>query len=107
MLPDDYDLPVFAGATVDFVIHYDPAHEEAALLLARRLFAELGLRIESMTLIPEAGRDFDLWLDGELVHSTAAAGREPSAQQAARLAFAIIERQENARSTDTSRANHP
>ena len=107
MLPDDYDLPFFDGATVDFVIHYDPAQEEAALLLARRLFAELDLRIESMTLIPEAGSDFDLWLDGQLVHSTDAAGREPSAQQAARLAFAIIEREENGRSTDTARPDRP
>jgi predicted Rdx family selenoprotein len=107
VLPDDYDLPVFEGATVDFVIHYDPTQEEAALLLARRLFAELDLRIESMTLVPEAGSDFDLWLDGERVHSTDAAGREPSAQQAARLALAIIEREENARSTDTFGPDHP
>ena len=106
MLPDDYDLPVFSGATVDFVIHYDPGQEEAALLLARRLFAELDLRIESMTLVPQPGSDFDLWLDGELVHSTAAAGREPSAQQAARLARAIIEREENTGSTDSFRADH-
>jgi len=102
VLPDDYDLPVFDGATVDFVIHYDPPQEEAALLLARRLFAELDLRIESMTLIPQSGGDFDLWLDGELVHSTRASGREPSAQRASMLARAIIEREENSRSTDTS-----
>jgi len=107
VLPDDYDLPLFTGATVDFVIHYDPTQEEAALLLARRLFAELDLRIESMTLIPLPGSDFDLWLDGQLVHSTGAAGREPSAQQAARLARAIIEREENTGSTDTSEADQP
>jgi predicted Rdx family selenoprotein len=107
VLPDDYDLPVFEGATVDFVIHYDPVEEEAALLLARRLFAELDLRIESMTLIPLAGSDFDLWLDGELVHSTRAAGREPSALQAARLAREILEREENSRSTDTFGPDHP
>ena len=107
MLPDDYDLPVFDGATVDFVIHYDPAQEEAALLLARRLFAELDLRIESMTLIPIEGSDFDLWLDGALVHSTSAAGREPSAQQAAGLARAIIAREENTGSTDSSKADQP
>jgi predicted Rdx family selenoprotein len=107
VLPDDYDLPVFDGATVDFVIHYDPAGEEAALLLARRLYAELDLRIESMTLVPEAGSDFDLWLDGELLHSTRTEGREPSAQQASRRARAIIDEQENARSTDTSRPDRP
>ena len=97
MLPDDYDLPVFAGATVDFVIHYDPSQEEAALLLARRLFAELDLRIESMTLIPEDGADFDLWLDGELVHST----------RAAELARDLIAREENTSSTDTRSADRP
>jgi predicted Rdx family selenoprotein len=106
VLPDDYDLPVFDGATVDFVIHYDPAQEEAALLLARRLFAELDLRIESMTLVPEADSDFDLWLDGQRVHSTRAEGCEPSAQQASRLARAIVENEENSRSTDTSRPDH-
>ena len=107
MLPDDYDLPVFDGATVDFVIHYDPAQEEAALLLARRLFAELDLRIESMTLIPIGGSDFDLWLDGQRIHSTGQSGREPSAQQAARLARAIIEREENISSTDSSDDDQP
>jgi predicted Rdx family selenoprotein len=107
MLPDDYDLPVFDGATVDFVIHYDPDQEEAALLLARRLFAELDLRVESMTLVPEAGSDFDLWLDGELIHSTRAAGREPSAQAGSALARAIIEREENSRSTDTQKPDRP
>ena len=107
MLPDDYDLPVFEGSTVDFVIHYDPAQEEAALLLARRLFAELDLRIESMTLIPADGSDFDLWLDGELIHSTGQAGREPSAQRAAAQARTIIEREENVRSTDTQKLDCP
>ena len=100
MLPDDYDLPIFDGATVDFVIHYDPAQEEPALLLARRLFAELDVRIESMTLVPEPGSDFDLWLDGERVHSTLASGREPSALQAARLAWQLVAAEENNSSAD-------
>jgi hypothetical protein len=91
VLPDDYDLPVFEGATVHFVIHYPPPREEAALLLARRLFAELDLRIESMTLVPGETEDFDLWLDGERVHSTAQSGGEPSAARGARLAWARIE----------------
>jgi predicted Rdx family selenoprotein len=102
VLPDDYDLPVFEGATVDFVIHYDPSQEEAALLLARRLFAELDLRIESMTLVPEAGADFDLWIDGELVHSTRSSGREPSALEGSRRARAIIEREESGSNTGST-----
>jgi predicted Rdx family selenoprotein len=94
VLPDDYDLPVYEGATVDFVVHYDPAQEEAALLLARRIFAELDLRVESMTLVPEAGSDFDLWLDGDLIHSTLKSGREPSAMQASKRAWEIIRAEE-------------
>ncbi len=87
MLPDDYELPPYDGPTVEFVIHYDPNDEEKALLLARRLFAELDQRIGGLTLTPEAGHDFDVWLDGELVHSCAATGREQSAQQIAALAW--------------------
>lgn len=103
MLPDDYDLPVFEGATVDFVVHYDPSREDDALLLARRLFAELDLRIESMTLVPDEGSDFDLWLDGELIHSTRQAGSDPSAMRASQLAWQRLRAAENARSTDSSR----
>jgi hypothetical protein len=86
VLPDDYELPPYDGPTVEFVIHYDPADEEAALLLARRLFAELDQRIGALSLAPEPGHDFDVWLEGELVHSTSAAKREPSAQALAGLA---------------------
>ena len=104
MLPDDYDLPVYDGPTVQLVIHYDPALEEPALLLARRLFAELDFRIEALTLVPEEGADFDVWLDGELVHSTRATGAEPSAYRAAQLAWQRLEAAESAgqnwRSTD-------
>lgn len=95
MLPDDYDLPVFEGATVDFVIHYDPGQEEEALLLARRIFADLDQHVESMMLVPEPGSDFDLWLQGERIHSTRESGIEPSALAACKLAWQII------RSTDT------
>ena len=87
MLPDDYELPPYDGPTVDFVIHYDPDDEENALLLARRLFAELDQRIGGLTLTPEEGHDFDVWLDGELVHSTWQDGHEPSAQHLASLAW--------------------
>ncbi len=66
MLPDDYDLPVYDGPTVHFVVHYDPAQEERALLLARRLFAELDVRIESMTLVPREGEEFDVGDDDQV-----------------------------------------
>ena len=32
----------------------------------------------AVTLVPEPGADFRVWLDGELVHSSIGAGREPS-----------------------------
>ena len=87
MLPDDYDLPPYDGPTVAFEIRHDPAEEEKALLLARRLFAELDVRIGALTLVPEAGADFAVWLEGEVVHSTRAAGREPSALAISQLAW--------------------
>jgi predicted Rdx family selenoprotein len=87
MLPDDYDLPPYDGPTVEFVIDHDPAIEERALILARRLFAELDVRIGALTLVPAEGADFAVWLNGELIHSTREVGREPSAQQLSRLAW--------------------
>ena len=92
MLPDDYDLPPYDGPTVEFVIDHDPAIEEQALLFARRLFAELDVRIGALTLVPADGADFAVWLDGQLVHSTMQAGREPSAQQISRLAWQRLQR---------------
>jgi hypothetical protein len=100
MLPDDYDLPLHEGPTVDFVIHYDPTREDDALLLARRLFAELDLRIESMTLVPEDGADFDVWLDGERIHSTRESGKDPSAMRSSQLAWERLRAAENTSSTD-------
>jgi hypothetical protein len=90
MLPDDFDLPPYDGPTVELVIEHDPAIEEAALLLARRLFAELDVRIGALTLVPEPGADFAVWLDGEQVHSSRTSGREPSAQALAKLAWARL-----------------
>jgi predicted Rdx family selenoprotein len=87
MLPDDYDLPPYDGPTVELVIQHDPSIEEAALLLARRLFAELDVRIGALTLLPEPGADYAVWLDGEQVHSMEHSGREPSAQAIAQLAW--------------------
>lgn len=91
MLPDDYDLPGYDGPTVEFVIHYHAAsQEEPALLFARRLFAELDFRIEALSLIPWDDDDFDVWLNGERVHSTRVSGREPSVAQTVELAWACL-----------------
>lgn len=91
MLPDDYELPPYDGPTVEFVIDHDPADEEKALLLARRLFAELDVRIGALTIQPGAGADFAVWLDGELVYSERGAGGEPSAIALAKLAWAKLD----------------
>lgn len=91
MLPDDYDLPSYDGPTVQFVIHYNGAsQEEQALLFARRLFAELDFRIESLSLIPWHDDDFDVWLNGERVHSTRESSREPSVARTVELAWAYL-----------------
>lgn len=88
MLPDDYDLPdEYTGPTVELVVHYNEGrYEEAALLLARRLFNELDVRIQALTLVPVPEAEFDVWLDGELVHSTRDAGEEPSAARTVMVA---------------------
>ena len=64
---------------MEIAIHYDPAHgyEEPALIFARRLFARYDEAITSLALVPEAGGDLTVYLNGELVHSTATAGRPP------------------------------
>jgi predicted Rdx family selenoprotein len=66
---------------IDIIIRYDPAlgHEEAALALARRLFARLDERIDSLALIPDDASEFDLYLNGRLVHSLSRSGRAPLA----------------------------
>jgi hypothetical protein len=62
---------------MDIVIHYDPASEDDALALARRLFAHFDEAIDSLTLVPVASEEFDLLLDGRLIHSRHASGRAP------------------------------
>jgi hypothetical protein len=64
---------------VDFVIHYGVAagFEDAALALARRLFAHFDVAIDSLELIPVEDDEFDLVLDGRLVQSYSRSGREP------------------------------
>ena len=97
MLPDDYDLPIFDGPTISFIIRYDPDSEEAALLFARRLFAELDVRIEALTLVPGDPGDFEVWLDDEKLHSGAGAATEPSARRSVTTAWARLQEIELAR----------
>ena len=87
MLPDDYELPPYDGPTVRFAVRYRAEREDDALLLARRLFAELDQRIGALTLTPVEADEFDVWLDDELVHSRRANGQEPSAVRLAELAW--------------------
>jgi predicted Rdx family selenoprotein len=62
---------------VDFVIHFCPAAEDDALALARRLFAHYDEAISTLSLIPVSEPEFDLILDGQLIHSYRASGRAP------------------------------
>jgi predicted Rdx family selenoprotein len=64
---------------VEFVIHYGLAagFEDEALALARRLFAYFDEAIDSLALIPTEDDEFDLFLNGRLVHSHRQSGRGP------------------------------
>lgn len=92
MLPDDYDLPPYDGPTVELVIEHDPADEEKALLLARRLFAELDVLIGALTLVPADGAEFAVTLDGERVYAQGTDGGEPSALALSKLAWTRLNR---------------
>ena len=65
------------SSEVDFVIHYGAAAEDDALALARRLFAQFDDAIDTLSLIPVAEPEFDLFLDGRLIHSYRQSGRPP------------------------------
>ncbi len=63
---------------LNLVIHFEPtAYEDAALALARRLFARFDERIETLTLAPVAEDEFALFLNGALVHSQRESGSPP------------------------------
>jgi hypothetical protein len=62
---------------MDIVIHYQLAFEEDALALARRLFAHFDEAIDALALVPIADDEFDLVVDGRLLHSLRASGRPP------------------------------
>ncbi len=91
MLPDDYDLPEYVGPSVVFHIRYRPDDEDVALLLARRLFADLDLGIGAMTLVPGDDQRFEVDLDGESVFVADAGRSLPSAESLVRLARAKLE----------------
>jgi predicted Rdx family selenoprotein len=61
------------------VIRYGLAagFEDDALALARRLFAHFDEAIDSLTLMPITEDEFDLSLDGRLIHSYRHSGRAP------------------------------
>jgi len=68
---------------MEIVIHFNPARgfEEAALTLARRLFAQFDEAIDSLALIPVTDEDLDLHLDGLLLHSASQSGNLPKVAQ--------------------------
>jgi len=76
-LLDGFSAAPLAG--VHFVIHYGLAagFEDDALALARRLFAYFDEAIDSLALIPVAENEFDLFLNGCLIHSFRQSGRAP------------------------------
>ena len=81
---------------LDLAIRYDPAHgfEDAALALARRLFAQFDEAIDALALIPFDDGDFTLYLNGTLLVSHRDDGREPKvADVRAALAAAVAEPQ--------------
>ena len=55
----------------------DRGYEDEALALARRLFAYFDQAIDSLALIPVLSDEFDLRLNGQLVHARSRSGRSP------------------------------
>jgi hypothetical protein len=55
----------------------DDGFEDAALALARRVFAHYDEAVESLVLVPVDDEDLALHLDGALVHSANQSGRLP------------------------------
>lgn len=53
------------------------AYEDAALALARRLFAQYDERIESLALVPVEEDEFALYLGETLIRSQRASGEPP------------------------------
>ena len=66
---------------MEILIRYGTSgdYEEWALALARRLFAELGEEIDALTLFPLEQDEYDVTVNGVLLHSTRATGEMPRA----------------------------
>ena len=84
-------ITITYNATNDF--------EDAALALARRIFAQFDEAIDSLVLAPVGDEDLALHLDGDLVHSASQSGRLPLV---ADLRAAITARETNAAETQGS-----
>ncbi len=65
-------------APLNLAIHFERIeYEDAALALARRLFARFDEQIESLTLTPVLEDEFALFLNGTLIRSQRQSGRPP------------------------------
>ena len=64
---------------LDIVIAYsvECGYEDAALALARRLFARFDEAIDSLALVPAESEDLALYLNGQLVRSQSQSGEAP------------------------------
>ncbi len=67
------------GDALDLAITFDPTagYEDAALALARRLFAQYDEAIDALALTPSDDGDFALYLGGTLLLSQRRDGRAP------------------------------
>ncbi len=65
-------------APLNIAIYFERIeYEDAALALARRLFARFDERIESLTLAPVTEEEFALFLNGALIRSQRQSGLPP------------------------------
>ncbi len=65
-------------APLNIAIYFERIeYEDAALALARRLFARFDERIQSLTLAPVMEEEFALFLNGTLIRSQRQSGLPP------------------------------
>lgn len=64
---------------IDLIIHFNPrlGTDDVALSLARRLFARLDTRIDSLLLVPVEDEELSLFYNGHLVRSQSQSGLAP------------------------------
>jgi hypothetical protein len=91
---------------IEFSIRYsvEQGYEDAALALARRLFAVYDTGIDSLSLIPTAEERFALYFNGRLVSSHQRDGRAPTVADVrdllSREGIAIVGRPQPEQGTD-------